>query len=89
MYTRDCHLIYEAYDMNAIPLIRRFELKPTSDGYIIINKALKGPSNVVARFDKDEEEAAQKRYEYLSKALDRPAITQGFDRLKQDLRSDQ
>jgi len=89
MYTRDCHLIYEAYDMNAIPLIRRFELKATSDGYIIINKAIKGPSNVVARFDKDEKEAAQKRYEDLSKALDRPAITQGFDRIKQGFKADQ
>ena len=85
MYTRDCHRIYEAYNMNAIPLIRRFKLRPTNDSYIIVDESLKGPCNVVARFDLDEKEAAQKRD--LSKPLSRTDITEGFNKLKQELQN--
>jgi len=84
----DTHLIYEAYNLNAKPLISRFELKELGDGFVIMDRSKRAPYNVIARFDRDEAEAAQKRFEYLCKPLTGTAISQGFNKLKQELQKE-
>jgi len=84
----DAQLIYEAYNPNAKPLLRRYELRPVGDSWVIINHAKRAPYNIVARFDADEKEAAQSRFKDLSEPLSGPAISQGFERLKQELQKE-
>ena len=79
---KENQLIFEAYrsinEMNE----DRYELRTTRDGYAIIDHSIRGPNNVLARFDRDERNEAMARYNHYTKQLSPKEIRTGFDKIR-------
>ena len=81
---KDNALIFEAYNSKSINEMNedRYELKPTRDGYIIIDHDIRGPNKTIARFDRDQRNDAIARYNHYTKQLSPAEIRAGFDDLR-------
>lgn len=76
---KENQLIFEAYrSINE----DRYELRTTRDGYAIIDHSIRGPNNVLARFDRDERNEAMARYNHYTKQLSPKEIRAGFDKIR-------
>jgi hypothetical protein len=79
---KENQLIFEAYrSINEI-YEDRYEFRSTRDGYAIVDHSIRGPNNVLARFDRDEKNEAIARYKSYTKQLSPNEIRAGFDKLR-------
>ncbi len=86
---KDNALIFEAYNKSINEMNEdRYELKPTRDGYVIIDHDIRGPNKIIARFDRDQRNDAIARYNHYTKQLSPDEIRAGFDDIRANLRAE-
>lgn len=78
----ESQLIFEAYQSINEINEDRYELRSTRDGYVIIDHSIRGPNNILARFDRDERNEAIARYNHYTKQMSPEEIRASFDKIR-------